>query len=80
MESGTAGAQTKYGMSPLAAHDKAITTVAALLVLEVSRESINFELRRQFGFTEGHAAALIREAAALVPRPAKVRSTRHRVR
>ncbi len=80
MESGTAGVQTKYGMSPLAAHDKAITTATALLVLEVSRESINFELRRQFGFTEGHAAALIREASARVPRPAKTRSTPRRIR
>jgi hypothetical protein len=61
----------KYGASPLATHDRAVKTATALILLEVARESINFELRRQHGFTEGQAAGIIREAAALVPRPAR---------
>ena len=58
----------KYGVSPLAAHDRALQTATALLLLEVARSSINFELRRDHGFTEGQAAAIIREASASVPR------------
>ena len=68
----------KYGVSPLAAHDRALKTASALLLLEVARESINFELRRQHGFTEGEAARIIREAAALAPRPSRVQATPRR--
>ena len=74
------GLNSRYGASPLAEHDRALKTAAALLLLEVSRASINFELRRQHGFTEGHAAEVIREASALNPRPVAVRSVRRRVR
>jgi hypothetical protein len=50
-------------------------------VLEVARESINFELRREHGFTEEHAAEIIREAAMLVPRATRVsRPARRRTR
>ena len=80
MDSGPAGVTAKYGLSPLAVHDKAISTATALLLLDVSRESINFELRRQHGFTEGHAAAVIREAATLVPRSSTSRSMPRRIR
>jgi hypothetical protein len=74
------GATTKYSASPLAAHKQALETAHALLLLQVSRESINFELRRQHGFTEGHAAMVIREAASLVPKPAKMQPVRRRDR
>jgi hypothetical protein len=81
MHGGSAGVSEKYGVSPLAAHDRALKTAGALLLLDVAREVVNFELRRQHGFTEGEAAKIIREAAALVPRPEKVRQpTRRRSR
>jgi hypothetical protein len=63
------GASEKYAASPLAAHDRAVQTATALLLLEVARETINYELRRQHKFSEGQAAEIIREASALVPRP-----------
>ena len=80
MNGGAPEVSEKYGASPLAAHDRAVKTATALLLLEVSRESINFELRRQHGFTEGQAAGIIREAAALVPRPTRSRPPRRRGR
>lgn len=79
MDSGQ-GAMTKYNVSPLVAHERALETARALLLLQVGRESINFELRRQHGFTEGQAAVVIREAATLVPRPAKTQPVRRRDR
>ena len=80
MNGGSPGLSEKYGASPLLKHDRAVQTATALLLLEVARESINFELRRQHGFTEGEAANVIREAAALVPRPSKSRPVRRRPR
>jgi hypothetical protein len=59
----------RYTASPLARHEKALKTAAALLLLEVAPETINYELRRQHGFSEGEAAAVIREAAHSLPRP-----------
>jgi hypothetical protein len=70
----------KYGASPLARHDRALETARALLVLEVARESINFELRRQHGFTEGQAAAVIREASAQIPTRVRPQPVRRRAR
>jgi hypothetical protein len=67
----------KYTASPLARHDKALKTASALLLLEVAPATINFELRRQFGYTEGEAAALIREALRLLPRPTRPRKPRN---
>ncbi len=80
MSGGQPGISEKYSVSPLAHHDRAVQTAKALLVLEVARASINFELRRQHGFTEGEAAKVIREAATLVPRPPKPLPTRRRSR
>ena len=80
MEGGSSGLTQKYGASPLAEHDRAVRTATALLLLDVTREAINFELRRQHGFTEGYAANVIREAAVLVPRPSKSRPVRRRKR
>ena len=74
------GLGAKYGASPLAEHDQALKTATALLLLEVSRASINFELRRQHGFTEAHAAEIIREAGAQLPRPDRSRPVRRRPR
>jgi hypothetical protein len=65
------GGSGKYTASPLARHDKALKTAAALLLLEVAPATINFELRRQFGYTEGDAAAIIREAVRSIPRPTR---------
>jgi hypothetical protein len=67
-----------YGPSPLAAYERALETATALLLLEVARPSINFELRRQHGFSEGQAAAVIRAAAALSPRPVAPQPARRR--
>jgi hypothetical protein len=72
MNGGSPGVSEKYGVSPLAAHDRALKTATALLLLEVARESINFELRRQHGFSPDQAAEIIREAATLAPRPTRV--------
>jgi hypothetical protein len=58
----------KYTASPLARHDKALKTASALVLLEVAPATINFELRRQFGYSEGEAAALVREAIRSLPR------------
>jgi len=80
MNGGSPDLSEKYGASPLAEHERAVRTATALLLLEVARESINFELRRQHGFTEGQAATVIREASALVPRPSKLRPVRRRPR
>jgi hypothetical protein len=80
MDGGSPEVSEKYGASPLAEHDRAVRTATALILLEVARESINFELRRQHGFTEGQAANVIREAAALVPRSSKSRPIRRRAR
>jgi len=71
---------SRYGASPLAKHDRAVSTAAALLLLEFSREAINFELRRQHGYSEGEAASVIREASAQAPRPVPVRQLRRRRR
>jgi len=76
----SAGLTAKYGASPLAEHDRAVKTATALILLEVAREAINFELRRQHGYTEGQAAAVIREASAQVPRPARSQPVRRRNR
>jgi hypothetical protein len=70
----------RYSPSPLARHDKALKTAAALLLLEVAPATINFELRRQFGYTEGEAAALIREANQSIPRPSRPGGPRARGR
>jgi hypothetical protein len=70
----------KYVASPLARQDKALKTAAALVLLEVAPATINHELRRQFGYSEGEAAALIREAARSVPRPGQPHKPRSRVR
>ena len=70
----------KYTASPLARHDKALKTASALIVLEVAPATINFELRRQFGFSEGEAAAVVREALHALPRPKRARRTRSRSR
>jgi hypothetical protein len=70
----------KYTASPLARHDKAMKTASALLLLEVAPATINFELRRQFGYTEGEAAALMREALRVIPRPTRPRRPRARGR
>ena len=78
MNGATSGISEKYGPSPLAAHDRALETATALLLLEVARPSIIFELRRQHGFSEGQAAAVIRDAAALSPRPAGPQAIRRR--
>ena len=80
MDGGPSGLTEKYHASPLAEHERAVRTATALLLLEVARESINFELRRQHGYTEGQAAAVIREASALAPRPVKSPSARRRFR
>jgi len=70
----------KYAVSPLARHDKALKTAAALILLEVAPATINFELCRQFGYTEGDAALVIREAFRAFPRPKRHRNPRVRVR
>jgi hypothetical protein len=72
MNGGSSGLSEKYEVSPLAAHDRALETARALLLLEVAREAINFELRRQHGFTAEYAAEIIRQAATLVPRSTRV--------
>jgi len=70
----------KYAASPLARHDKALKTASALILLEVAPATINFELRRQFGYSEGEAAALMREALRELPRPTRSRKPRNRGR
>jgi hypothetical protein len=70
----------KYTASPLARHDKALKTAAALLLLEVAPATINFELRRQFGYAEGDAALIIREALRSVPRTTRPSRPRNRGR
>ncbi len=67
------GNHGKYTVSPLARHDKALKTAAALVLLEVAPATINFELRRQYGYTEGEAAGLIREATRSLPRSTRPR-------
>ncbi len=71
---------SRYAASPLARHDKALKTAAALILLEVAPATINFELCRQFGYTEGDAATVIREALRAVPRPSRPRHPRVRIR
>ncbi|HEV7525228.1 MAG TPA: hypothetical protein VGP92_09685 [Acidimicrobiia bacterium] len=79
MNGGSFGVSDKYSASPLAKHDRALETAAALLLLEVAPEAINFELRLQHGFSEGQAAEIIREALVLAPRRTRVsRRTRRR--
>ena len=73
MTGGSSGMPENYVASPLATHHRAVETAAALLVLDVAWDAINFELRRQHGFTESQAAEVIREAAALAPRPTRVK-------
>jgi hypothetical protein len=73
-------AAARYTPSPLARHDKALKTAAALLLLEVAPATINFELRRQFGYSEGDAAMVIREALRSVPRATPPRRARNRSR
>jgi hypothetical protein len=51
-----------YRVSPLAQYERALETATALLAMQVSPAMINFELRREHGFTEGQAGAVIREA------------------
>jgi hypothetical protein len=80
MGGGKGEAGGKYTASPLARHDKALKTAAALLLLEVAPATINFELRRQFGYSEGEAAAVIREAVRSMPRPTRARKPRSRNR
>jgi hypothetical protein len=80
MNSATPETSSKYALSPLAAYDQALETATALIVLQVGRPSINFELRRQHGYTEGQAAEVIRAAAAQCPRPARPHSLRRRDR
>ena len=80
MGGGKDEAEGKYGPSPLARHDKALKTAAALLLLEVAPATINFELRRQFGYSEGESAALIREALRSVPRSTRTNKPRNRGR
>ena len=70
----------KYTASPLVRHDKALKTAAALLLLEVAPATINFELRRQFGYGEGDAGAIIREAVRSLPRPTRPHMPRNRRR
>jgi hypothetical protein len=64
----TSRGSSKYAPSPLAQHERAVRTAGALLLLEIGPETINFEIRRQYGFTEGQAAQVVREAARLIPR------------
>ena len=71
---------SKYGPSPLAEYSRAVRTAGALLLLEVAPEAINYELRRQHGFSEGQAALVIKEASALIPRPLWSRSEARRGR
>jgi hypothetical protein len=78
MNGATSGPSSKYGPSPLATYDRALETATALLLLEVARPSINYELCRQHGFSEGQAAAVIRDAAALCPRPSRPIPVRRR--
>jgi hypothetical protein len=59
---GTGGATGKYRVSPLAVYDRAVETASALLALQVSPASITFELRREHGFNEAQANAVIRDA------------------
>jgi hypothetical protein len=80
MGGGKDEADGKYTASPLARHDRALKTAAALLLLEVAPATINFELRRQFGYSEGEAAAIIREAVRSVPRPTRPHKPRNRGR
>ena len=61
MEGGVRAVASKYGPSPLAEYSRAVRTAGALLLLEVAPEAINFELRRQHGFTEGQAALVIKD-------------------
>src|SRR5262245_29030732 len=77
-EKGEAGG--KYTASPLARHDKAVKTAAALLLLEVAPATINYELRRQFGYSEGEAGAVIREALRSIPRSTRAHKPRTRGR
>jgi hypothetical protein len=80
MRSGLLGLSAKYTASPLVVHDRAIETAAALLLLGVARESINFELRRNFALTEGQAAAVIREASGREQHRVKALPARRRDR
>ena len=80
MGGGKDGAGGKYTASPLVRHDKALKTASALLLLEVAPATINYELRRQFAYSEGEAAALIREAIRSTPRPTRPRKPRNRGR
>jgi hypothetical protein len=80
MNGGEDDVGAKYTASPLARHEKALKTAATLLLLEVAPETINYELRLQHGFTEGEAAAVIREAAHSLPRVERRRQPRHRSR
>jgi hypothetical protein len=80
VKGGSPDLSEKYGASPLAEHDRAVRTATALLLLEVARESIIFELRRQHAFSAGQAVTVIREASALVPRPSQALPVRRRNR
>ena len=55
-----------YRLSPLAVHDQAVATAAALILFECTRDTIAYELRLQHGFTRTQAARVIREAYARV--------------
>lgn len=70
----------KYTASPLVRHDQAMKTASALILLEVAPATINYELRRQFGFTEGEAAVVMRDALRSLPRPTRARKPRNRGR
>jgi len=59
---------------------KALKTASALILLEVAPATINYELRRQFGYSEGEATELMREALRALPRPKRTRKPRSRGR
>ena len=69
-----------YGPSPLLVHDRAVRSASELIALDVTRASIVFELRQQFGLSEDSAVAAMREAVAQMPRRPTAPPAGHRVR
>ena len=61
--------ESAYAVSPVAAYEQAVTTAAALRLLECSREMIVIELARKYGYSNSEATRILREATVRDPHP-----------
>jgi len=56
-----------YVLSPCGVHERAVRTAAELILLDFTRETIEYELAQKFGLTRPQAVRAVHEAFARVP-------------